>query len=129
MKIPNRIRYFNKRFLNRLTSKIARLSWGPFSIVYHVGRHSGKLYETPIFVFRTEDGFLVALTYGTQVDWYRNVSTRGCCKIEWHGPVYPINKLEQVDPEAALPYFPGFERTILRLVGIKDFIKMVEQGA
>jgi hypothetical protein len=37
-----------KYSLNPLTRRLAHSSFGPFSIVRHVGRRSGKRYETPI---------------------------------------------------------------------------------
>ena len=47
--------------------------WLPgFGIVIHTGRHSGRTYETPVNVFRTDGGFVFALTYG-RADWVQNV--------------------------------------------------------
>jgi deazaflavin-dependent oxidoreductase (nitroreductase family) len=128
LKIPSRIRYFNKRFLNRLTGKIARSSWGPFCILRHVGRRSGKLYETPIIAFPIQDGFVIALTYGPQVDWYRNIRAAGRCSIQWHGRVYEIHKIEPLDPKTALTLLPGFFKKVLGLVGLQDFIKLTGQS-
>ncbi len=128
MKIPSGVRYFNKRFFNPLTGKIARSSWGPFCIIYHVGCRSCKPYETPIIAFPTTFGFVVALTYGPEVDWYRNILAAGHCQIGWHGKVYPIQKIEPVDPKTALPLLPWFFRAVLSLVGLKDFIKLEGQS-
>ncbi|MGA2112976.1 MAG: nitroreductase family deazaflavin-dependent oxidoreductase [Anaerolineales bacterium] len=124
MKIPKQVRYFNKRFPNQLTTRIAHDSWGPFSIVYHVGRRSGKPYETPIFVFPTVDGFVVALTYGPEVDWFRNVSAAGRCRILWHRHEYGIEKIDPLDSESALPLIPRFIRMSLQLMGMRDFVRM-----
>ena len=128
MKIPNRIRYFNKRYLNRLTSRIARLRWGPFCMVYHVGRRSGKQYQTPIMAFPAPDGFVIVLTYGAEVDWYRNVCAAGSCQILWHARVYEIHKVEPMEPKAALASLPMFFRVVLRRVNFQDFVKMVGQS-
>ena len=62
------LKFLNRRF-NPLTRKIARGSFGPFAIVRHIGRRSGKPYETPIIVQPYEDGFVFELTYGPDVDW------------------------------------------------------------
>jgi hypothetical protein len=60
---------FRKRWLakiniavtNRITSLFA--GWLPgFGILTHVGRRSGKVYRTPVNVFRAPTGFIVALT-------------------------------------------------------------------
>ncbi len=128
MKFPNSIRYFNKHVLNRITGKIARSSWGSFCIVHHVGRHSGKPYETTIMAFPMDNGFAVALTYGPDVDWFRNVSAAGQCQILWHRNEYEIRKIEPMDVETALPHFPRFEQMILRLVGVQNFVRMIYQS-
>lgn len=128
MKIPNGIRYFNKRFLNPLTARIAHSAHGPFCIIYHIGRRSGRPYETPIIAFPTAVGFVIVLTYGPGVDWYRNVCASGWCRIQWHGQVYEIKKIEPLEPKTALTYLPLFFRVILRLVGFQNFVKMVGQS-
>src|ERR1700730_16209274 len=60
---------FRKRWLakiniavtNRITSVFA--GWLPrFGILTHMGRKSGKVYRTPVNVFRAPNGFIVALT-------------------------------------------------------------------
>ena len=124
MKMPRGIRAFNKHYVNPVLGKIARSSWGPFCIVYHVGRRSGKSYETPIIAFPTADGFVIALTYGTEVDWYRNVLAAGGCEIHWHRKDFTIDHIEPMNAQAALALFPTPEKAILRLVGMKDFIRM-----
>jgi deazaflavin-dependent oxidoreductase (nitroreductase family) len=121
---PSGVRYFNKYVLNRLTGKIARASWGPFSMVYHVGRRSGKPYQTTIIAIPTTGSFVVALTYGPNVDWYRNVTAAGRCGILWHHHEYAIEKIEPMEIKTALPYFPALERAILRLVGIQNYVRM-----
>jgi Ferritin-like domain len=51
----------NIAFTNRITGLFA--GWLPgFGILTHVGRKSGKVYRTPINVFRLSNGFIVALT-------------------------------------------------------------------
>ena len=128
MKMPNGIRYFNKRYLNRLTARIAHSSWGPFCIIFHIGRRSGRPYETPIIAFPTADGFVIALTYGPEVDWYRNICASGRCKIQWHGKVYELWKIDPLEPKTALTYLPRFFRMVLGLVGLRDYVKMVGQS-
>ena len=70
-----------KRTLNRATLRMARAGRGPFSIVRHVGRRSGAIYETPIVVARVPAGFVAELTYGPDVNWYRNIVAAGGCEL------------------------------------------------
>jgi hypothetical protein len=57
----NRLRTYNKHITNRITRRFAHFSRGPFALVRHVGRRSGKPYETPIMVEPTAEGFVVAV--------------------------------------------------------------------
>ncbi len=120
----SRMRSFNKHILNRVTRRFAQFPRGPFALVRHVGRRSGKPYETPIMVEHTGNSFLIALTYGPDVDWYRNVQVAGHCTLVWHGRRYALEKPEPVAVNAARSAFPVFERMILHLSGTKHFVRM-----
>ena len=123
----NRIRSFNKHFLNRVLRRLAFRSRGPFAIVYHVGRRSGKPYETTIMVEPVPDGFVMALTYGPEVDWYRNVLAAGHCTLLWHGRTYALEQPEPYALQAALPLYSRFKRMVLRRLGTKNFVHMKYQ--
>src|ERR1035441_10372492 len=75
---------FNLAVTNRITSRFAARLPG-FGIVTHVGRKSGKLYRTPVNVFSTPEGFLIALTYGRDSEWVKNVVAAGGCQLETRG--------------------------------------------
>ena len=123
-KLPGRIRIFNKYVTNRLLRVFAHLSLGPFAIIRHVGRSSGKPYETVIWVWPLGEGFVIALTYGSKVDWYRNMSAAGGGAVLWHKRVYIVGKPEPIDLETALPAFPALFRPIFRRAGMQDFVWM-----
>jgi deazaflavin-dependent oxidoreductase (nitroreductase family) len=72
---------FNLAVTNRITSRFANRLPG-FGILTYVGRKSGRLYRTPVNVFRAPDGFLIALTYGRDSEWVRNVLSAGGCQLE-----------------------------------------------
>ena len=63
---------FNLAVTNRITGLFAARLPG-FGILTHVGRKSGRVYRTPVNVFRTSEGFLIALTYGRESEWVKNV--------------------------------------------------------
>ena len=116
-----------KYTLNPLTRRLARSSFGPFSLVRHVGRRSGKPYETPIIVAPVKDGFVIELTYGPDVDWYKNVLAAGGCRVMWHGKEYVINKIEPIDTQTGRAAFSPPQQLILRLLRRKHFKKLMLQ--
>ncbi len=124
MKFPIEIRSFNKRITNPILGRIARSAHGPFAIIRHVGRKSGKTYETPVIVFPFAGGFVLALTYGKEVDWYRNVMAAGRCVVIWHQREYAVEKIEPITLEAAQPLLHQPETSILKLVNTQHFIRM-----
>ena len=85
--VPILLMRFRKRWLarinivltNRITSRFAARLPG-FGILTHVGRKSGRVYRTPVNVFRVPEGFLIALTYGRESEWVRNVLAAGGCE-------------------------------------------------
>jgi deazaflavin-dependent oxidoreductase (nitroreductase family) len=117
-------RNFAKRFVNPLLRNLAHSSRGPFALLRHVGRRSGKPYEIPIMVWPVKDGFVIALTYGRQVDWLRNLQAAGQGNLLWHKQEYVFQKPEFVDEQTALPSLPPFVKRILRLLGVHDFVKL-----
>ena len=118
----DRIRIFNKYVTNRILRGLASLSHGPFAIIRHVGRRSGKPYETVIMVWPMGEGFVIALTYGTKVDWYRNMLAAGGGTVFWHTRVYATGKPEPIDARTALPAFPAPFRLILQRLGMQHFV-------
>ena len=119
---------FLKHTLNPLTIRAAKGKGGPFALVRHVGRKSGKLYETPIIVQPTSGGFVIELTYGDQVDWYRNVRAAGGCGILYHRVEYVIDGFEAMDAAAGLAAFSPAQRAILRLLRRENFVKFLTAG-
>jgi hypothetical protein len=66
-----------KHTVNRVSVPLARSGHGPFALVRHVGRRSGRTYAAPLAVARVPDGFVIELTYRPDVDWYRNITAAG----------------------------------------------------
>ncbi len=119
-----RRRAFAKRFVNPLLRTVADSSRGPFALLRHVGRRSGKTYEIPIMVWRVDDGFVIALTYGAQVDWLRNLQAAGQGSLRWHKRDYAFQQPCFIDANTGLAALPFFTKPILRLLGVHEFVKL-----
>lgn len=120
----DRIRIFNKHITNRVFRGFASMSRGPFAVIRHVGRRSGNSYETTIMVWPMGEDFVIALTYGPDVDWYRNLLASGQGALLWHGRSYTIGRPEAVDPAAASRAFPLPIRVILGQLGTHQFVRV-----
>lgn len=126
---PDRVRVFNKYVTNRVLRGFALLPFGPFALLRHVGRRSGKTYEIVIMVWPFREGFVIALTYGPKVDWYRNVQAAGGCTVYWHRKTYTLEKPQSLDTKTALTAFPSFFRMVLGRTGLHHFIYMRSESS
>ena len=84
MPIPKAVATFNERVTNHLTGPFASHLPG-FGVITHMGRRSGRTYRTPVNVFRRNDEYVVALTYGADAEWVRNVQSAGTCELRTRG--------------------------------------------
>jgi deazaflavin-dependent oxidoreductase (nitroreductase family) len=97
--------------------------WNPvFAILEHRGRRTGRRYATPIAVRRARDGFVIALAFGAQVDWYRNLVVAGGGSLRWQGRTYAIGAPETIDADVGIASFHPVQRAALRLGGIDAYI-------
>jgi deazaflavin-dependent oxidoreductase (nitroreductase family) len=128
--VPILLMRFRKRWLarinivltNRITSRFAARLPG-FGILTHVGRKSGRVYRTPVNVFRVPEGFLIALTYGRESEWVRNVIAAGGCKLETRGVQYQLSSPNVVrDPTRRR--FPIPVPIVLRIMGADEYMEL-----
>ena len=122
MPIPRIVRQWNKVGLNRVTRHIAPRMPG-FGVVVHRGRRSGRRYQTPVNVFATDDGYVLALTYGPDTDWVKNVLAAGGCELRTRGRVVRLVSPRLFHDEARHDIRP-LERQVLRVIGVADFLSL-----
>src|ERR1017187_7513162 len=113
---------FNLAVTNRITSRFAARLPG-FGILTHVGRRSGRVYRTPVNVFRAPQGFLIALTYGWESEWVKNVLAAGGCELETRGVRYQ-HVAPTIVHDPTRRRFPPFVRTVLGIIGANDFLQL-----
>jgi deazaflavin-dependent oxidoreductase (nitroreductase family) len=110
-----------KNTVNRVAVPIARSGHGPIALVRHVGRRSGRTYETPLLLARTRDGFVAELTYGPDVDWYRNITAAGRCVVVSRGTEYAVDRIEPFPTAAGRAAFGLPASLLLRLLHRREF--------
>jgi deazaflavin-dependent oxidoreductase (nitroreductase family) len=109
------------RTLNRVTRRLAHAGRGPFSIVRHVGRRTGRSYETPLILARHPDGFVAELTYGDGVSWYRNIVAAGGCVVVHGGREHHVVGIEPCSVPDGLRAFGHPQALVLRLLRRREF--------
>jgi len=114
-----------KHTLNRVTVPLARAGIGPFSLVVHVGRKTGRRYETPLLLARADRGLVAELTYGPGVAWYRNVVAAGRCTVVHRGHEVEIGRIEPYDTESGLRAFGNPAALVLRALRRREFRLLV----
>ena len=77
-------------------------------------------------VFRVPEGFLIALTYGRESEWVRNVLAAGGCELETQRVRYRLSA-HTIVHDPTRQRFPLPVRIVLRLIGANDFMQMENQ--
>jgi deazaflavin-dependent oxidoreductase (nitroreductase family) len=120
--LPRGLGRFNRRVTNRILGPIvAHLPW--FGILEHVGRRSGRTYRTPVMLFGSGERRVIAMTYGPDTDWARNVEAGGGATVVQRGrAVHLVEPRIVHDPARRL--VPRPIRWVLRMIGAADFLEL-----
>lgn len=93
-------------------------------VIRHRGRASGRLYETPVGIVAVDDGFLVALVYGSRTNWLRNVLANGSAMIVHEGRTYQVDRPEIVPMASVADRFPASDQRGFRLLGVDQCLRL-----
>jgi deazaflavin-dependent oxidoreductase (nitroreductase family) len=106
------------RMLTRATRPLALRSAGKqgsgTSVIRHVGRRSGRTYETPVVAARRDDSFFIALPYGQRTDWLKNVLAEGSAVIVTNGRAHEVDRPEVIPMTDATTWFRPREQRMHR---------------
>jgi len=111
--IQNTLRWFT-RATRPLALRSAGKQGTSTSVVRHVGRRSGRTYQTPVIVAQHDDKFLIALPYGQRTDWLKNVLDKGSATIVTNGHSYEVDRPEVIPMGEATGYFRPREQRMHR---------------
>jgi len=127
MPIPRGVARFNRRVTNHITGRIA--GWMPgFALLFHTGRRSGHAYRTPVNAFRGGNGYRIALTYGADSDWVRNVVAAGGCEIESQRRRIALTQPRIMsDPDRR--WAPPVVRHVLGVIGASQYMQLTDVNA
>jgi deazaflavin-dependent oxidoreductase (nitroreductase family) len=114
----------SSRATKRLALKSAGTSGADASVVRHVGRRTGRSYETPVRAVSTVDGFVIALPYGANTDWLKNVLASGNATILHDGQAYHVDRPQVVPLEQEASSFSPGNRRAHRVFDVKEGLKV-----
>lgn len=100
--------------------KTAGEAGSPNTVVEHVGRSSGKPYETPVVATPTPDGFAIALPYGQNTDWLKNVLAAGTATVRFDGSSYQVDAPTVVDLAGVNDKFAAKEQRAHKQFNVRE---------
>lgn len=118
------VRRFNRAFTNKLQLQSAGRSGAYASVIRHRGRTSGRSYETPVVPFATDQGFLIALPYGSNADWLKNVLASGSAVLVTDGRTYTVDRPEVIPTDMVKHVFPPKEQRTHRWFGVDQCLRL-----
>ncbi|MBF6331358.1 nitroreductase family deazaflavin-dependent oxidoreductase [Nocardia transvalensis] len=121
MPLPQALARFNRRVTNRVAAPVIARAPG-FGIIVHKGRNSGRVYRTPVTIFAHDGGYRVALTYGRDVDWLKNILAADRFELETGGRTVTLTTpAVRHDPQAS--WAPPGVRQVLGLIGAEYYME------
>lgn len=122
--VVDRVRRFNRAVTNPRVLRSAGSPGASASVIRHIGRRSGRSYETPVGPFAVGDVFVIALPYGPGADWVRNVVANGSATLIHEGRTVPVHEPEVVSTAEVVADLPSSEQRTLRLFGVDQCLRV-----
>ncbi|TML75034.1 MAG: nitroreductase family deazaflavin-dependent oxidoreductase [Actinobacteria bacterium] len=126
MKLSRRVARFNKLINNRVQGIYAWIL-PPWAVILHRGRRSGRPYRTPLLAFRRDRTLIIALLYGEESDWLRNLRAGGG-RVVRAGRTYELSAPRVVDTSAAAAELSQLSAPARAYCRLADRQVMVEIG-
>ncbi|MGI9646754.1 MAG: nitroreductase family deazaflavin-dependent oxidoreductase [Ilumatobacteraceae bacterium] len=118
--VQDAVRRMNRAVTNPRQMTTAGQAGSYASVVRHVGRTSGTVYETPVVAYPTDDGFAIALPYGRSADWMKNVLAAGSTSIVHEGETHDLDRPEIVPTAEISAHIPDREERTHRVFHIDE---------
>ncbi len=81
---------FNRRVVNRVVRPLSG-RFAMWSLIEHRGRRSGKVYRTPVTMFRITGGVAILFAYGEDRDWVRNLVAADGGRVVMSGRTFDVS--------------------------------------
>lgn len=118
------LRVLVRETVNRHQRRTAGGPGARAALIRHRGRSSGREYETPVTPTAIPGGFVIALPYGTNADWVRNVLAAGGATLVRDGVEYPVTNPEVVAMRDVADCFVPGDRRAHRLFRVDQALRL-----
>ena len=108
------------RAMKPLVLRRAGAAQSPTAVVEHVGRTSGRHYETPVVATTIEGGYAIALPYGPNTDWLKNVLAAGRVTLRHDGASHELERPVVVGLDLVDARFAQKEQRLHRSFGVRE---------
>jgi deazaflavin-dependent oxidoreductase (nitroreductase family) len=116
------LRPLMKGVINPRTLRAIAHGESNYAVVHHVGRRSGRSYQTPVEAYRTAEGVLILLPYGPVTDWCQNIMVAGQCTVTPDGENLALRAPEVVSADFAEARVPQDVARRWRRQGIAHYL-------
>ncbi|MEZ0448809.1 nitroreductase family deazaflavin-dependent oxidoreductase [Cellulomonas sp. ICMP 17802] len=124
MPIPLWVTRVNRRVTNPVLGTVSdRVP--PLATLHHTGRRTGHRFRTPVFAFPSRRGVVIALTYGPDVQWLRNLEAGGDTRLVRRGRVLALSHPLRLHGEVGARLMPTVIRWGLGLLRVDQFVELV----
>jgi len=110
---------FNRVVTNRISRPLA--GWLPgFAVIVHRGRKSDAEYRTPVNAWLGDNDVIVALTYGRNTDWLKNLTVAIGGEVIAGRRTYRVGRPQLIGREG-MSRMPAIARPLLRAIDVDEF--------
>lgn len=127
MPLPKALARLNRIAINRITRPFAARLPG-FAVLHHTGRVSGEPYATPLNAWNREGEVVVALTYGSDVDWLANARASAPSRMVIGGDSIQVGAPRELAAEDGMRAVPALVRPLLEALDVTGFVAFPVTG-
>lgn len=121
--VLNVVRGLSRAVFNPRQMKTAGTPGAYASVIRHHGRATGAPFETPVVALPTENGFVIALPYGTHSNWVKNVLKDESATIRHEGHTYRLDQPELISSMDVADVFSPADQRVQRWFGVDQCLR------
>ena len=119
MPMPKWWGHINKRVFNP-----GQIKKGVSPVLTHVGRVSGRTFQTPLDAHPVDGGYIFILVYGSGSDWVKNIIAAGTASLRVEGEEIPLKSPRVITEEVAWELLPPTTKRPPKFLRISEYLQM-----